>query len=176
MSSAETSGSMSSLYELMFDGRTSLGEEDFPRPHSLLDRVSLSTPLYPHPHPGAVEIARHQLLLPPDDLSSGTPLPPIASALQGLVVSTLLRYVEADTSPTDRLYILEFQGQRQYLKFGHTRNLAKRLRAHINSAAPHGYALLQGWISPAFDDAHSLEKVVIDYASHFFWLRSARRL
>src|SRR5690348_5859797 len=32
--------------------------------------------------------------------------------------------------------------------FGHTTNVSMRLRAHINAAEPHGYALLNGWVSP----------------------------
>jgi hypothetical protein len=68
--------------------------------------------------------------------------------------------------PSDRLYVLEFQGyESQYVIFGHTTNLMKRLSSHRLAAAPHGFALLQGWVSPGMADARLAEQQVLMVAS-----------
>jgi hypothetical protein len=57
----------------------------------------------------------------------------------------------------DRLYVLEFQGYRQYLLFGHSRDILRRANEHQLAAAPHGFALLNGWASPGINNAQPLE-------------------
>ncbi|MFF1817741.1 hypothetical protein ACFVWG_10635 [Kribbella sp. NPDC058245] len=76
------------------------------------------------------------------------------------MVRQLAQY--ADPSSDDHLYVLEFQGIRQqYVMFGRTRSIWRRLAAHRQAANPHGFVLLNGWISPGVNDAYSLEQITL---------------
>jgi hypothetical protein len=63
----------------------------------------------------------------------------------------------------DRLYVLEFQGPLQYVMFGHTTNLLTRVTEHQRAAAPHGFALVNGWASPWAGNAQPLEQAALTY-------------
>ncbi|WP_157979528.1 hypothetical protein [Kribbella monticola] len=65
----------------------------------------------------------------------------------------------------DQLYVLEFQGMhQQYVMYGRTRSWWRRLLSHRQAAAPHGFALLNGWLSPKVSDAYPLEQIALAVA------------
>ncbi|MBB6566644.1 hypothetical protein HPO96_20870 [Kribbella sandramycini] len=79
---------------------------------------------------------------------------------EAAVVRQLGQY--ADPSSDDHLYVLEFQGVRQqYVMFGRTRSFWRRLMVHRQAANPHGFVLLDGWVSPGVRDAYSLEQIAL---------------
>lgn len=70
-----------------------------------------------------------------------------------------------DPSSDDHLYVLEFQGVgQQYVMYGRTRSWWRRLSSHRQAAAPHGFALLNGWLSPGVSDAYPLEQIALGAA------------
>lgn len=130
--------------------------------------VDLTTPVVPPVHPGSprlIDEARAKICAVDADGSGGHPLPDCARLVQGGVMMQLARYPEPRPGRPDRLYVLEFQGhRRQYLMFGHTTNLSRRLADHLFAANPHGFALLQGWVSPGLANAQQLERLVLEVA------------
>ncbi|MEU0947527.1 hypothetical protein ABZ379_33235 [Streptomyces canus] len=128
-------------------------------------RVRLTTPVLPpvHPHvPDLVEMARAELRAGALPEYPQSPLPEASHLVQDCVQQQLAGYVEADRPRAARIYVLEFQGARQYCMFGRTTNLINRLVEHCKAAEPHGYGLLAGWASPGVDDAQPLEHVVLN--------------
>ncbi|MFG2463372.1 hypothetical protein ACGFWE_40855 [Streptomyces sp. NPDC048523] len=128
-------------------------------------RVRLTTPVLPPIHPDVPEIVE----MARAELRSGTlpdypqaPLPEAGHLVQECVQQQLAGYVEADRPRAARIYVLEFQGARQYCMFGRTTNLINRVVEHCRAAEPHGYGLLAGWASPGVDDAQPLEHVVLN--------------
>ncbi|MFG1623655.1 hypothetical protein [Kribbella sp. NPDC049227] len=75
------------------------------------------------------------------------------------VGSQLDSYTASGTSRLDRLYVLEFQGSEQMIKFGHSTNLRRRVAVHRQNAEMFGFALLNGWASPGVDDASYAEQM-----------------
>lgn len=130
--------------------------------------VDLTTPVVPPVHPGfprLVDEARTRICAVDAGEPGGHPLPDCARLVQGGVMMQLARYPESRPGRPDRLYVLEFQGhRRQYLMFGHTTNLSRRLADHLLAANPHGFALLQGWVSPGLANAQQLERLVLEVA------------
>lgn len=130
--------------------------------------VDLTTPVVPpihHGFPQLVDEARTRICSVDADEPGGHPLPDSARLVQGGVMMQLARYPEPRRGRPDRLYVLEFQGhRRQYLMFGHTTNLSRRLAHHLLAANPHGFALLQGWVSPGLAKAQQLEQLVLEVA------------
>lgn len=128
------------------------------------DTVELTSPVHP-PLPDGnselIELARKELQVGEVSEYRSDPLPQLPRLMQEIIRDGLKRYVEPKNSSSDRLYALEFQGSRQYVMFGHTKNLIGRVTEHQRAATPHGYAMLNGWASPWVDDARALEQVAL---------------
>lgn len=127
-------------------------------------RVRLTTPVLPpvDPHvPAIVELARAELRAGTLPDYPQAPLTETSELAQECVQQQLAGYVEADRPRAARIYVLEFQGARQYCMFGRTTNLINRVVDHCRAAEPHGYGLVAGWASPGVDDAQALERVVL---------------
>lgn len=131
--------------------------------------VDLTTPVVPPVRPGfsrLVDEARMRICAVEADEPDGHPLPDCARMVQCGVKMQLARYPKPRPGRPDRLYVLEFQGRRQqYVMFGHTTNLSRRLSDHLLAANPHGIALLQGWVSPGLAKAQRLEQLILEVAS-----------
>jgi len=84
-----------------------------------------------------------------------------------IVRNKLEQYVEPEHRRADRLYVLEFQGPWNYVMYGHSTNLMGRVTEHQRAAAPHGFALVNGWASPWVVNAQPLEQAALSYAG---WL------
>lgn len=127
--------------------------------------VDLTTPIVApvSPHvPHLVEKARADLRAGAGSELGDHPLPDNARLVEDAVLMQLAKYGESHPDAPERLYVLEFQGyRRQYVMFGRTTNLTKRLTAHQLAATPHGFALLQGWVSPGVANAHNLEQSML---------------
>jgi hypothetical protein len=130
------------------------------------DSVDLTTPVHPFSVDETKLIARVrknlQMATMPEPSGLG-PLTDQAVMAEWIVRRQLELYVESDHQRADRLYILEFQGPWQYVMFGHTTNLLWRVAEHQRAAAPHGFALLNGWASPWVDNAQPLEREALFY-------------
>lgn len=137
--------------------------------------VDLTTPVVPPVHPEfplLVDQARRRICADEADELDGHPLPDSARVVQSGALMQLGRYPEPNPRRPDRLYVLEFQGhRRQYVMFGHTTNLSRRLANHVLAANPHGFALFQGWASPGLAEAQPLEQLVLEVAS---WCHGSR--
>ncbi|MFI5695408.1 hypothetical protein ACIA58_26380 [Kribbella sp. NPDC051586] len=121
-------------------------------------------PLYPD-LPRDVEDAREILQNNAVDLDRFEPaMPEEIHLLQLNVREGLYRYLAHTWRGDDRLYVLEFQGPWQYVMFGHTKDLARRVTKHMNDATRHGFALLNAWASPPFADARAAERSVLLFA------------
>lgn len=131
--------------------------------------VELTTPVAAPIMPGVSDLVERARV----HLNEGTgrddgrvPLPAPARMAEAAVLMQLATYGEPQAGLPDRLYVLEFQGRQcQYVMFGHTKSLTKRLATHRLAAAPNGFALLQGWVSPGVANAHPLEQQVLMAAS-----------
>jgi hypothetical protein len=127
--------------------------------------MDLTTPVLPPTRPEVpklVEEVRATLNEGTGHVFHGHPLPDLAVGLEWAVEMQLETYETPRAREPDRIYVLEFQGyRRQYVMFGHTTNLKKRLVAHRLAATPHGFALLQGWVSPGAARAQPLEQLIL---------------
>ncbi|WP_131739700.1 GIY-YIG nuclease family protein [Actinomadura roseirufa] len=95
-------------------------------------------------------------------------LPPPAAEVSFYTAVSLKARAAKGGGPLDQLYVLEYQGPKaQYIKFGHTKRLAKRLREFHIPTARHGWALLNGWATPPVEDARPLETLLLSYAQRF---------
>ncbi|NEA21610.1 hypothetical protein [Actinomadura bangladeshensis] len=96
------------------------------------------------------------------------PLPPTADSVSRTTYLCLCDYRADADGPRDQLYALEFQGPRtQYIKFGHSKRLCRRIKLHRDVAKAHGFALLNGWASPGVADARLMEQSLLRYARSF---------
>jgi hypothetical protein len=133
--------------------------------------LRLGAPVFPLPtHPEwsqLVEQAREALRAGVVG-EDGYPLPAFIRRLDRMVFYHLERYLEPDHSENDRVYVLEFQGPRQYVMFGHSKNLISRVNDHRLAAHPHGFALLNAWASPGVASAYRLEQVALRMATDAF--------
>ncbi|WP_433754707.1 hypothetical protein [Nocardia sp. CA-135398] len=136
-----------------------------------LDLVTCTTPLIPGPLPQAMidEIRAEMRALGP---VIPVPYHPLSDRLRlatRVIRDGLERYVETDAVRADRLYVLDFQGpgEWQYIMFGHTTRGMERINEHIRAAEPHGWVLLDGWISPGTERAQELEQVALTAAEGF---------
>jgi len=130
-----------------------------------LNTVDLTTPVYPFAA-GELEFiadVREGLRVAPEPDSSQGPLTLEAHMVEWLIRRRLELYVEPDHQRAGRLYVLEFQGPWQYVMFGHSTNLLRRVTDHQLAAAPHGFALVNGWASPWVDNAQQLETQTLLY-------------
>ncbi|MGH2777278.1 MAG: hypothetical protein ACRDJB_01365 [Actinomycetota bacterium] len=128
------------------------------------DALELSTPVLPPADPSfsrLIEEARRALQAEPLSDVGAHPLSDEVRALEHLVVLRLAQYLESGSPGGDRLYVLEFQGARQYLMFGHSTNVLVRVSDHQRAATPHGFALLNGWASPVVANAQPVEQAVL---------------
>ncbi len=113
-----------------------------------------------------VEAARAALQAGVDG-ERGHPLPLWIRKLETIVLYQLEQYLEFGLPDGDRLYVLEFQGSRQYVMVGHTRNLLHRVNQHKLNAELHGFALLNAWASLGMANAQPLERQVLDITGDF---------
>jgi hypothetical protein len=95
------------------------------------------------------------------------PLPDEIRQIEFAVRYHLEQYLALGQAGGDRLYVLEFQGYRQYLLFGHSRDILRRANEHQLAAAPHGFALLNGWASPGTDNAQPIESIALRLGGSF---------
>jgi hypothetical protein len=126
------------------------------------DTVDLTTPVHPLPAKEAewIEYVREELRTP----GSSRPLTSNAFLVEWIIRCQLELYIESDHPRADRLYVLEFQGPWQYVMFGYTANLLRRVTEHQRAASVHGFALVNGWASPWVENAKSLEYNALFYA------------
>ncbi|MFF3228857.1 hypothetical protein ACFYV7_39115 [Nocardia suismassiliense] len=142
------------LGELLFDKSIS----DIPTTDvARLDLVTCTSPLTPGPlSPQAIHRVRKALrALTPKTPIEYRPLPDRLRRISRVTEEGLKRYLELAEARTDHLYVLDFQGPGswQYVMFGHTTQPLARVHKHILAAEPHGWALLDGWISPGVENA-----------------------
>jgi hypothetical protein len=159
------------IFELIFgplpeDQWISLADIEFADILKRLDTVELSTPVYPlAPRDlGIIKRVRKDLQAAAKPDSSRGPLSFEATMAESIIRQQLERYLEPDHQRADRIYVLEFQGPWQYVMYGHTTNLLARVAEHQRAAAPHGFALVNGWASPWTANAHMLEQTALFYA------------
>jgi len=133
-------------------------------PLDCFDSVELTTPIHSlFSLPGEAKLIDEARKM----LRAGTipelrePLPGKSNLIQLVLRDRLALYIESDHPNSDRLYVLEFQGPRQYLMFGHTTNLLNRITEHQRAATPHGFAMLNGWASPWIANAQPLEQAAL---------------
>lgn len=130
--------------------------------------LELTTPVLPpfsRDWPDVIEVVRDELRRSADPGDSTYPLNEDASLVGSIVRTHLLGWIEPSTTGTDRLYALEFQGPQQYVMFGRSSNLSRRVLEHQRAATPHGYAMLNAWASPGVPDARKLEEVCLTIGS-----------
>lgn len=129
--------------------------------------MNLTSPVLPPmdpDHEQLVATARRELVSGRSAASAdGPPLTDTVRRAEHAVVRCLERYT--DHGSDDHLYVLEFQGWgQQYVMFGRTRSAWRRLAAHRQAVNPHGFALMDGWVSPGVDDAFPLEQIALGVA------------
>jgi hypothetical protein len=98
----------------------------------------------------------------------GHPLPGWIRKWELIVRYQLERYLEFGMIGGERLYALEFQGSRQYVKFGYSKNLLVRVNNIQREAGQHGFALINGWASPGIEKAYALEQAALILGNDFF--------
>lgn len=143
-------------------------------PLECFDAVDLTTPVHPlFPSPDESHASdpagQEQLIGETRELLRagvlpefrGDPLPGHGNLLQLVIRDQMARYIEPSHPQADRLYVLEFQGPRQYVMFGHSTKLLGRVTEHQRAATPHGFAMLNGWASPWVLNAQPLEQVAL---------------
>jgi hypothetical protein len=135
-----------------FDAVMSTADLDAPVPDPLFDQ-----------QPRVSERARELLRSGTAPEWSGDPLPEVAMMAQWMVIDSLVADIEEQDASGERLYALEFQGpSRQYIMFGRSTNLKCRIDEHTRAANPHGWALLNGWVSlPLLPNAKRAESVLL---------------
>jgi len=136
-----------------------------------LDAVlELTSPILPPVHPDLPEMVGQVRQWLRESDKSRYPLSNRADAVADGVRLRIERYTKLVGSGDDHLYVLEFQGRdHQYLMFGRSRRLARRLRTHDQEAARHGFALLDGWASPPVADARPLERLCLEIGDWMHW-------
>ncbi|MFC4610583.1 hypothetical protein ACFO9E_22710 [Streptomyces maoxianensis] len=93
------------------------------------------------------------------------PLPEKVSSFSSVNAYALLPYItESDTG--GQLYVLEFQGCFQYVMYGQTTDVRKRVATHRREAERHGFGLVNGWVSPPLENPRMQEKFALDLAGY----------
>ncbi|MFE2305017.1 hypothetical protein [Streptomyces sp. NPDC059411] len=151
--------------ELVY-GHIGPGESGYANRDADLSLIGLTTPILPFKIPdfdSFIAEARETIKEGEPPEFARYPLPEIALDVQQSLRLHVERYIEPEQPRADRLYVLEFQGARQYTMFGHSTNLTKRVQRHCQDATPHGYALLNAWASPGVASAGDMERVALDW-------------
>jgi hypothetical protein len=152
-------GVLGVLFDQVGEGGTI---DRFPISVDLDSVLELTSPVLPPAHPDLPQIAdqvHHTLRHSKKDTY---PLSHQAEALADGVRLRLEQYAQLPGPGHDHLYVLEFQGRdHQYVMFGRSRQLKRRLRTHDREAALHGFVLLDGWASPPVADARPLERLCL---------------
>jgi hypothetical protein len=136
-----------------------------------LELVTCTTPLIPGPVPEHVidDVRSQMQALDTTTAIQRHPLPDLARTLSMVTRDGLSRYMTDQAAGTDRIYVLDFQGPGnwQYVMYGHTNHPLIRITEHIRASEVHGWALVDGWLSPGLENAQPMEQATLNIASLF---------